>query len=70
MTREELLEKYFVFDGEMYRPKDGYVIQLDLFSPDYISFIEGDMIYSMASDNKYSLQKIGMDCIKVFKHIE
>jgi len=77
MTREELIEKYFtpcdipdIDMPNMYMPKDEYVIQLDLFTPDYISSIEGDMMYSMASDNKYSLREIGMDCIKIFKRVE
>ena len=69
MTKQELLQKYFNFDGEDYRPKKGIVVKLDFFTVDYISFVGDDMAYSMASDNKYNWAEIDINDIKIYSEI-
>lgn len=66
----EILEKYFTRDGMGFlRPKSDYIVVLDLFVPDFISYIEGNMAYSMASDNRYDLNKLTADDIAVYKRV-
>lgn len=71
MISQEFIDKYFDCDEDGFcLVKEEYVIKLNFFEPDYISSIEEDMVYSMASDSKYSRAKLDPKLVQVYKRVE